>query len=60
MSKMSVSFVAVAIGFVEAMDLSVQEKIPELPINSSEAIIVWVANAGTLLPYFHLTRIPPV
>ena len=60
MSKIFVSFVAVAISFVEAMFLSVQEKIPELPINSSEAIIVWAANAGTLLPYFHLTRIPPV
>ena len=60
MSKIFVSFVAVVIGFVEAMNLSVQEKILELPIKSSEAIVVRTANAGTLLPYFHLTRIPPV
>ena len=60
MSKTFVSFVAVAIGFVEAMNLSVQEKILELPIKSSKAIVVRTANAGTLLSYFHLTRIPPV
>ena len=48
------------VDFVRAMNLSVQEKILELPIKSSEAIVVRTANAGTLLSYFHLTRIPPV
>ena len=48
------------VDFVRAMNLSVQKKNLELPIKSSEAIVVRTANAGTLLSYSHLTRIPPV
>ena len=60
MLKISVSLLAFAVDCIGNMNLSAQEELEEVPIESNVAIVVRAANAGMLFPYFHPTRIPPV